>query len=93
MDYTSRWLDFKELQTTTTQAVIRVLCEIFATHGTPNVVVSDNGPQFASQEFKDFAKDWGFAHATSSPRYPQANGEAERAVQTAKDILKKNPNY
>ena len=48
VDYTSRWLDFKELSSTTTQAVICVLCEIFATHGTPNVVVSDNGPQFAS---------------------------------------------
>ena len=92
VDYSSRWLDFKELTTTTTQAVIKVLCEILATHGTPNVIVSDNGPQFASQEFKNFAKDWGFTHVTSSPRYHQSNGEAERAVQTAKNILKKNAN-
>ena len=92
VDYTSRWFDFKELSSTTTQAVIRFQREIFATHGTPNVVVSDNGPQFASQEFSVFTKDWGFTHVTSSPRYPQANGEAERAVQTAKNILKKNSN-
>lgn len=92
VDYTSRWIDFKELQSTSSQAVIRVLCEIFATHGIPSVVVSDNGPQYASQEFKEFAKDWGFTHVTSSPLYPQANGEAERAVQTAKNILRKNAN-
>jgi hypothetical protein len=89
-DYGSRWLDFKELQSTSSQAVIRILSETFATHGSPNVVVSDNGPQFSSQEFKQFAREWGFNHVTSSPRHPQANGAAERAVQTAKNILKKN---
>jgi hypothetical protein len=91
-DYTSNWIDFKELSSTTSMNVIKALCEIFATHGCPAVVVSDNGPQYASQEFKAFAKDWGFQQVTSSPRYPQSNGATERAVQTAKNILKKNTN-
>ena len=71
VDYASRWLDFKELSTTTSQAVIRALCDIFATHGAPNVVISDNGPQYSSQIFEAFASDWGFTHVTSSPKYPQ----------------------
>ena len=58
---------------------------------------SDNGPQYSntrnlfdiSHEFKQFAKEWGFQHVTSSPEYADSNGGAERAVQTAKIILKK----
>lgn len=40
-------------------------------------------------EFKKFAEEWVFSHTTSSPEYSQSNGAAERAVQTAKCILKK----
>ena len=43
----------------------------------------------SSHEFKRFADEWGFRHTTSSPEYPQSNGAAEKAVQTAKRILKK----
>ena len=92
VDYTSRWFEFKELEVTTSQAVIKTLCEVFSVHGIPEVVMSDNGPQYSSREFQAFAKDWGFTHVTSSPMHPQANGEAERAVQTAKNILRKNAN-
>jgi transposase InsO family protein len=61
--------------------------EIFACHGIPNNVVSDNGPQFVSEEFAQFASIYGFSHTTSSP---QGNGLVERTVQSVKALLKKS---
>jgi len=37
-----------------------------------------------------FAKDWKFTHVTSSPKFPQSNGLAEKAVQIVKNILRKS---
>ncbi|XP_054765371.2 uncharacterized protein K02A2.6-like [Lytechinus pictus] len=90
VDYYSRWIEIKELQGHTSAAVISSRKEIFATHGIPDLVVSDNGPQFANENFRKLAEEYGFVHTTSSPRYPQANGEAERGVRTVKALLKKN---
>ncbi|CAC5401473.1 unnamed protein product [Mytilus coruscus] len=53
-------------------------------------LITDNGPQFASREFAQFAKDCGFVHTKTSPQYPQANGQAERFVQTVKNLIKKS---
>jgi hypothetical protein len=60
---------------------------IFATHGIPEVITSDNGPQFQCKEFREFAREYDFQHQTSSPGFPQANGEAESAVKIAKKVL------
>ena len=52
--------------------------------------MSDSGPQFSSQEFQHFSVEYGFEHVTSSPNFPQANGEAEWAVRIIKTLLNKN---
>ncbi len=45
--------------------------------------------QYSSEAYAAFAREYQFEHVTRSPHYPQANGEAERAVQTIKGLLKK----
>ncbi len=56
--------------------------------GIPENLISDNGPQYASKEFADFADEFEFTHIRLSPRHPQENGLIERD-QTVKGILKK----
>uniref|UniRef100_A0A3Q0S8B4 Integrase catalytic domain-containing protein n=1 Tax=Amphilophus citrinellus TaxID=61819 RepID=A0A3Q0S8B4_AMPCI len=76
----------------TIQTIIHRLKATFARFGIPDEMVSDNGPQFSNAEFKELAQEMDIKHLTSSPHHPQGNGHAERAVQTAKRILKQeNP--
>ena len=70
-------------------AVIKACKRQFARHGIPTPLVTDNGPQFASEEFRSFAKDWGFDIPVKSPCNPQSNGKAESAVKIAKNIMRK----
>ena len=90
VDYYSRWFDIKELPDETSHSVIKALKEVFATHGIPDVIMSDNGPQYSAEAFRQFAAAYHFTHVTSSPKFPQANGEVERAIRTAKSMLRKN---
>ena len=50
--------------------------------------MSDNGPQYSSQKFSNFAILYGFSHITLSPGHPSGNGEAERDVRTVEQLLK-----
>lgn len=90
VDYFSRYMEVQMLTTTTSTAVISILKSLFARHGIPSILVSDNGPQYSSKEMQEFAALYGFQHVTSSPHHPQSNGMAERAVKTAKNLLEKS---
>ena len=87
VDYYSQFVEVQQLQSMTTSSVISFLKPIFARYGIPATLISDNGPQFASVEMKQFAETYGFSHVTTSPYYPQANGQAERTVKTIKNLL------
>ena len=89
-DYYSKMPFVRRLTSTSTSAtVISALKQLFGEHGIPHKLLSDNGPQYDCVEFRTFAADWGFKHVTSSPRYPQSNGFAERMVQTVKKTMLK----
>jgi len=52
-------------------------------------LVSDNGPQFSSEQFRAAMRMYKISHVTSSPYHPQSYGLTERAVQTGKKMFKK----
>lgn len=86
VDYFSRFFKIAKLTSTTPEAVIENIKSIFAHHSIAETVQTDNGPQFSSGCFRVFASQWKFSHATSSPLFPQSNGEVERAVRTAEGL-------
>ena len=67
--------------------VVSLLKEMFAEHGIPEVLCSDNGPQYASAQFADFCISWGITHETSSPHYPQSNGFTKACIKSIKHAL------
>lgn len=62
VDAFSKWPEVKVVSSTTTQKTINLLSEIFATHGFPRVLVSDNGPKFTSTEFEEFLQQKDLIH-------------------------------
>uniref|UniRef100_A0A1A8KH08 Gypsy retrotransposon integrase-like protein 1 n=1 Tax=Nothobranchius kuhntae TaxID=321403 RepID=A0A1A8KH08_NOTKU len=90
VDYFSRYIEVANLPPLTTATTVKRLKVIFARFGMPECLVTGNSSPFASSDFSLFAQDYGLRHATSSPRYPQSNGEAERAVRTVKQLLSKS---
>jgi putative transposase len=47
-------------------------------------IISDNGPQFVANDFKEFIRICGMTHVRTSPYYPQSNGKMERWYKTLK---------
>ena len=61
---------------TTSTRTIAELCKLFASYGLPEQIVTDNGPQFTSDEFSHFLKQNGVKHIRCSPYHPASNGMA-----------------
>ena len=89
VDYYSDFVEVSPLKDANSKAIIKFMKAQFIRHGIADVLVSDNGPQFTSREFAEFATQWEFQHVTSSPYHPKSNGKAESAVKIVKGLFKK----
>ena len=87
VDAYSKYPEIVNMPITTATATIKVLREIFSRQGLPETIVSDNGPQFISEEFHNFCNNNGIIHRKSAPYKPSTNGQAERIVQVLKSAI------
>ena len=87
VDTKSNWMEVVQMSSTSASATIRALHGLFATHGLPEEIVADNGPQFFGAKMKDFLTANGVRLCLSSPYHPASNGEAERAVRSFKEAM------
>ena len=84
----SKWPEVAIMKSTSSERTIEELRCIFSRFGLPQQLVSDNGPQLVSEDFKTFMEENGIQHIKSAPYHPATNGLAERFVQTMKQALK-----
>lgn len=90
VDYYSNFIEVATLnRDTRSSVVIKKMKENIARYGIMDTLITDNGPQFTSAEFNKFVEEYKIDHITSSPLHQQANGLAEKAVQTVKNIFMK----
>ena len=87
-DAYSKWIDVHVFNSSTSVMTINKLRSTFATHGLPEICVTDNGSCFVNEEFQCFMKKNGIRHIISAPYHLSTNGLAERTVQTVKSFFK-----
>ena len=87
VDAHSKWLEVAIVNSATSTNTVDNLRMMFSTHGLPEVIVSDNGTAFSSEEFSDFTCRNNIRHIRIPPYHPSSNGQVERAVQTFKDAM------
>ena len=85
VDAYSKWLEVHRMKSIMSTATSEELKEVFATHGIPATLVSDNGSNFTSSEFQEFMKNNGIKRIKVAPYHPVSNGLAERAVEIFKE--------
>ncbi|KAL7834774.1 hypothetical protein SRHO_G00290210 [Serrasalmus rhombeus] len=83
MDAHSKWPEVFIMKSTTTEKTIEKLGEMFSRFGFPEQLVSDNGPQFISQEFEKFLKKCATFNYSSLPSHTM-----KRWLRTSLDLLK-----
>ena len=86
-DYYSKFPIIQKMNGLTSNMVISTMKQVFSKYGIPIRVVSDNGPQYSSEAFKEFAQHWQLDHITLSPKFTKSNGFIERQIQTIKRAL------
>ena len=89
IDVYSKWPEVRHMLNTSAPRLVEVLEEIFAFHGFPRLVVSDNGPQFIAHELQEYFAAHHILHHRSAPYHPATNGLAEGMVKNVKQWLRK----
>ena len=88
IDAYSRFPEVEIVHSTAARSTIFKMDRIFATHGIPRVVRSDNGPPFSSEEVRTYMEEKGIKHQRITPLWPQANSEAEYFMKPFKKAIR-----
>ncbi|KAL7304666.1 hypothetical protein TKK_0002912 [Trichogramma kaykai] len=89
VDTYSKFVEVEKLDNLGSHHIVETLKKIFSRLGIPKVVYSDSGSQFTSELYRKFSNEWNFKCTITSPKHHQANGLAERYIETVKKMFYK----
>ena len=88
VDTYSKFPEIEVVNSTEAKACIPKLDKIFATHGIPTKLKSDNGPPFSGKEFENYVKTLGIYWKPSTLLWPQGNANAESIMRPIGIVMK-----
>lgn len=87
-EFTRRCLKIRVGRSCKSTDVVKTLSSLFRQHGTPTLIRSDNGPEFAAKAIQDFLKDLPTNTAFVEPGSPWQNGYCESFIaQLSSELL------
>ncbi|GKT18493.1 DDE-type integrase/transposase/recombinase [Aduncisulcus paluster] len=85
VDAFSKWVELVPVRTLEAEEAADALVRsVFARHGLPRQIKSDNGPQFANSLFARLTTCFEVFQYTTTPYHPEANGAVERVMRELK---------
>ncbi|KAJ8651374.1 hypothetical protein O0I10_013106 [Lichtheimia ornata] len=90
VDVCTRFCLLRPIPNKEAKTIAKELVKVFSDFGYPRIIQSDNGAEFKNQLLKEVLDNIGVDHRLSTPYHPQANGLAERWVQSAVMIIRKS---
>lgn len=88
IDEYTRFPAVEIITSTSANTVIPIMDKIFASHGIPLTLKTDNGPPFQSAEFKKFMEYCQIKHRRITPLWPRANAQAEGFMKPLNKAIK-----
>ncbi|KAI3739893.1 hypothetical protein L2E82_30305 [Cichorium intybus] len=90
VDYFTKWVEAEPVASITGHSIIKFMwTNILTRFGTPRVLISDNGLQFAENPFRGWCEERQIRQQFTSVAHPQANGQTEVTNHTMVNGIKK----
>jgi transposase InsO family protein len=79
VDKFTMWIEAAPVTTQDSKAAINFIKSIVFRFGVPHSIITDNGTNFTSKEFKDYCKGLGIKLKFASVAHPKTNGQVKKA--------------
>jgi transposase InsO family protein len=89
VDKFTKWVEAAPVTTQDSKAAINFIKSIVFRFGVPHSIITDNGTNFTSKEFKDCCEGLGIKLKFASVAHPKTNGQVEKANGLLYNEIKK----